>query len=213
MHNWSDYMQFVTALFVILNPFGAVPIFLSMTSSQSIRRRNQTGLTVACTVGVLICGSILVGEYALRLFGINLASFEVGGGILVLLMAVSMLNARQGRTRHSPEEMREAEDTTTIGVVPLGTPLVAGPGTVSTAIIFANKSETWLQTCMLLLISCFVALCVWLILRMAEYIGIMLGRRGINILTRLMGLILAALAVKFITDGLTILLPGLGKQF
>jgi multiple antibiotic resistance protein len=211
MESWSDYMRFLTALFVILNPFGAVPIFLGITSGLSRKRRNQTTLTVACTVAVVISGSILVGEWVLRLFGINVPCFQVGGGILVLLMAVSMLHARPGRTRHSPEDMREAEEMSAIGVVPLGTPLLAGPGTISTAIIFANKAETWLQTGLLILISCFVAACVWIILRMAENIGIVLGRRGINILTRFMGLILAAVAVKFVTDGLVVLLPGLGK--
>ena len=94
-----------------------------------------------------------------------------------------------------------------MGVVPLGTPLLAGPGSIITAIIYANKAGTWFDTGVLLAASVFAAVCVWLVLRLAHPIGVALGRTGINILTRLMGLVLAAVAIKFITDGLAQLLP------
>jgi multiple antibiotic resistance protein len=145
----------------------------------------------------------------LRLFGINVPCFQVGGGILILLMAVSMLHAKSSRTQQTPAERRAAEEQDSVGVVPLGTPLLAAPGTISTAIIFANKATTWYDVGILVAISLAAAFCVWIVLRLAQSIGALLGRTGINILTRLMGLILAAMAIKFITDGLTVLLPGL----
>jgi multiple antibiotic resistance protein len=209
MEQWSDYVRFVTAIFVILNPIGAVPVFLGVTVNQSASRRNQTALAAAATTACVLIGSILAGEWMLRLFGINVPCFQVGGGILILLMAVSMLQAKSSRVRQTPQELREAEEHESVGVVPLGTPLLAGPGSISTAIIYANKATTWFDTGFLLATSLFAACCVWLVLRLAQPIGVALGRTGINILTRLMGLILAAVAVKFISDGALQLLPNL----
>lgn len=210
MEAWSDYVRFVTAIFVILNPFGAVPVFLGVTASQTPQRRNQTALAAAATTAGVLIGSILAGEWVLRLFGINVPCFQVGGGILILLMAVSMLHAKGSRVRQTPAERREAEEQQSVGVVPLGTPLLAGPGSISTAIIFANKANTWFDTGFLLATSLLAAFCVYIVLRLAQPIGVALGRTGINILTRLMGLVLAAVAIKFITDGLAQLFPGIG---
>ena len=209
MENWADYIRFVTAILVILNPFGAVPIFLTLTSGQTHERRNHTVRSAALTVTAVLLLSVLSGEWVLRIFGINVPCFQVGGGILILLLAVHMLHARSSRMRQTPEEAKAAEEQESVGVVPLGTPLLAGPGTISTAIIFANKAATWHDTGFLLATSVLAGGCVWIVLRLAQPIGAVLGRTGINILTRLMGLILAAVAVKFITDGLGQLLPRL----
>jgi multiple antibiotic resistance protein len=209
MQHWSDSARFLAAILVILNPIGAVPVFLGVTAGQSRPRRNKTGRTAALTVAVVIIVSMLVGEWVLRAFGINLPCFQVGGGILILLLAVHMLHARHSGLKQTPEEALEAEENESVGVVPLGTPLMAGPGTISTAIIFANTAKTWLDLGFLISASLVAATCVWIVLRLAEPIGSALGRTGINILTRLMGLVLAAVAVKFITDGLVQLLPAL----
>jgi len=209
MEQWSDYIRFVTAILVILNPIGAVPVFLGVTVNQTPERRNQTAVAAALTTACVLLVSILGGEWMLRIFGINVPCFQAGGGILILLMAVSMLHAKSSRVRQTPQERREAEEQESVGVVPLGTPLLAGPGPISTAIIYANKATTWFDTGFLLATSLFAAACVWLVLRLAQPIGSALGRTGINILTRLMGLVLAAVAIKFITDGLLQLLPRL----
>ena len=207
MQHWSEYLRFATAILVILNPIGAVPIFLGVTVNQVPRQRNRTAAAAALTTAGVLCVSILAGEWVLRAFGINVPCFQAGGGILILLMAVSMLHAKTSRVRQTPRERREAEEQESVGVVPLGTPLLAGPGSISTAIIYASKAHTWFDTGFLLAASLFAATCVWLVLRLAQPIGVALGRTGINILTRLMGLILAAVAIKFITEGLSQLLP------
>ena len=209
MHYWSDSARYLAAILVILNPIGAVPVFLGVTAGQSRQQRNKTGRTAALTVATVIIVSMVVGEWLLRAFGINLPCFQVGGGILILLLAVHMLHARYSEMKQTPEEAREAEENESVGVVPLGTPLMAGPGTISTAIIFANTAKSPLDVGFLIAASLLAAACVWIVLRMAEPIGAALGRTGINILTRLMGLVLAAVAVKFITDGLVQLLPAL----
>ena len=142
MEQWSDYIRFVTAILVILNPIGAVPIFLGVTVNQTPQRRNQTAAAAALTTACVLLVSIFAGEWVLRIFGINLACFQAGGGILILLMAVSMLQAKNSRMRQTPKERRDAEEQESVGVVPLGTPLLAGPGSISTAIIYANKATT-----------------------------------------------------------------------
>ncbi len=209
MEQFTDSARFLVAILVVLNPIGAVPVFLGVTANQSKKRRNWTGVTAALTVTLVIISSILVGEWLLRAFGINLPCFQVGGGIMILLLAVHMLYAQESRMKQTPEEAREAEEQQSVGVVPLGTPLLAGPGSISTAIIYANAAKNWMEIGLLLATSLFAGGCVWLVLRLAEPIGGALGRTGINILTRLMGLVLAALAVKFITSGLAELLPAL----
>jgi multiple antibiotic resistance protein len=209
MNPWSDHIEFVTAILVILNPFGNLPVFLSVTSGQTDQRRNSIVATAAATVALVLAFSVVAGEKVLRLFGINLPCFQVGGGILVLLMAVSMLHARRSRLSHAPEESKTAEEQESLGVVPLGTPLLAGPGSISTAIIYANKAGTWFDTGFLIATCLLAAAVVWVVFRLGRPIGGYLGPGGINILTRLMGLILAAVAVKFITEGLAQLLPGL----
>lgn len=209
MQFWSDGARFLAAILVTLNPIGAVPVFLSVTAGQSRKQRNKTIRLASMTVAAVIMVSMVVGEWLLHAFGINLPCFEVGGGVLILLLAVHMLHARHSEMKQTPEEAREAEAQDSVGVVPLGTPLMAGPGTISTAIIFANAAKGWFGMGALIVASLVAASCVWFVLRMAEPIGAALGRTGINVLTRLMGLVLAALAIKFITDGLLQLLPAL----
>ena len=190
----ADYARFITTMLVILNPLGAVPVFLSVTSSQSRWRRNRTaGATALTVIACVLAAAIVSGEWLLRSFGINVPCFQVGGGILILLMAVSMLHAKSSRIQQTPGERREAEEHGSVGVVPLGTPLLAGPGSISTAIIYANKAKTWYDMGFLIGVSLLAGLCVWVVLRLAPTIGAFLGRTGINILTRLMGLVLAAL--------------------
>ena len=186
-----------------------MPVFLGLTASQHRQHRNRTAAAAALTIACVLVISVLSGEWVLRMFGINVPCFQAGGGILILLMAVSMLHAKSSRIQQTPGERRAAEEQELIGVVPLGTPLLAGPGSISTAIIYANKATSWFDTGFLVAICLAAALCVWIVLRLAEPIGTALGRTGINIMTRLMGLILAAVAIKFITDGLVQLLPGL----
>jgi multiple antibiotic resistance protein len=209
MEGWLDYVRFGTAMLTIIDPIGTVPMFVTLTSGRTSMDRRRAANAAALTTAVVLVSAVACGEWLLRAFAIDVPSFQVGGGILILLMAVSMMHARPSRTRHTPEEAHDAEEQATIGVVPLGTPLLAGPGAISTAIIYANKAAHWGERFCLILVCLGLALGVWVVLRMSGRIGDHLGRTGINIITRLMGLILAAVAVKFIADGTGALLPGL----
>jgi multiple antibiotic resistance protein len=212
MQNWGQYAQSATTLFVITNPFDAVPIFISLTANQTEQERKRTAKIVAATVAVVLIVSIFIGQPLLGFFGISLPSFRVGGGILILLIAIAMLQARP-RTRRTLEEAEEAASKEDVAVVPLGIPLVAGPGAISTTIIYAHQATAWRDTFFLVVASIFVAISVWIALSLADPIRQLLGKTGINIVTRLLGLILAAVAVEFIAGGLSQLLPGLvGKS-
>jgi multiple antibiotic resistance protein len=209
MRSWSKYAEIVTALFVIVDPLVAIPLFLSLTGSYSEAERRHTSRVTAFTVAAVLVGAVFLGEPLLDVFGISIASFRVGGGILLLLMAIAMLQALPSRVQQAPEEAKEAEEKENVAVVPLAIPLLAGPGAMSTVIIYAHQATTWFDTLFLILASLFVASTVWIALALANSIGAALGKTGINIVTRLMGLILAAIAVEFIAQGLAQLLPGL----
>jgi multiple antibiotic resistance protein len=212
VQNWRQYAEIAVSLFVIANPIGAIPVFISLTISEPEQVRRRTAKIAAATVAIVLVVSVFVGQPLLNFFGVSLPSFRVGGGILILLMAISMLQVRPSRVHSTPEETEEAESKDDIGVVPIGIPLVAGPGAISTMIIYADQAKGWLDIVCLMLIGILVALSVWIALRLANPIRNLLGRTGINIVTRLLGLILAAVAVEFIASGLAELLPGLAAK-
>jgi len=141
--------------------------------------------------------------------GTSLASFRVGGGIVLLLMALAMLRAQSDTVRTTPAEEAEAEDRHSIAVVPLAIPLLAGPGSISTVIIEMHRSATEYHG--LLVIGSIVLVCLflWLVLRAASTIGRFLGHIGLNVINRLFGLILAAIAVEIMANGLRQLFPAL----
>jgi multiple antibiotic resistance protein len=209
MQEWSTYARIATTLLVIANPVGAMPLFISLTAGQTVEERKRTAHLAAATVALVLMTAAVVGDTVLQVFGIHIASFRVGGGILILLMAIAMLHARPTRTHHTPEEVAEAAEKDGVAVVPLGIPLIAGPGAISTMIIYAQQATRWFDTVFLLLTSVLVAGSVWAALRLADPLSRALGKTGINIVTRLLGLMLAAVAVEFITGGLVQLLPSL----
>jgi len=209
MEHWRQYSETLVALFVIADPVGAVPIFLTLTQHQSPADRKHLADVTALAVAIILAASVFVAEPFLRFFGVDVAAFRVAGGILIMLMALGMLEAAPRRTQRTPEEMAEAERKTEIAVVPLAIPLIAGPGAISTVIIYAHQSATWFDTIYLVGACVLVAISVWLALRAADPIRDVLGATGINVVTRLLGVILTAVAVEFITSGLSRRLSGL----
>ena len=209
MFDGAEYLKFFTTLLVMLDPLGAVPLFLSVTPNHTHAERRAIARTAALAVFVILVVCIIVGEAVLRLFSISIASFRVGGGIVFMLMAVSMIQAQPRRTKQTAAERVEAMEKTHVAIVPLAIPLLAGPGAISTVIVYANRSPDLLHT--LYLIACVLALAVilWAALRLAGPISRLLGQTGINVVIRVMGLILAAIAVEFIAGGLVELMPGL----
>jgi multiple antibiotic resistance protein len=208
--NFNEYLKFFIALLAIVNPVGTIPIFINLTANQEAKIRNKNGVMAAASMGIILLLVLFTGEAILQFFSISIDSFRVGGGILILLMAISMLNAKMSNVKQTKEEELDSADRDSVAVVPLGTPLLAGPGAISTVILYAQRSPSALHYAYLvvgiLLLLCLTAL----LFRLAPTIARLLGKTGINIVTRLMGLIMAAMGVEFISHGLKQLFPILG---
>lgn len=209
MIDWNYLFKIGIALFAIVNAIGGVPVFISATEGWSAADRARAARTIALTVFTVLTLSVFTGDRILAFFGISIASFQVGGGILLLLMAISMMHARQSGARQTAEEEVAASDREAVAIVPLSIPLLAGPGAISSMIIAADQSGSLWGHVLLIGPVTVVSLLVWLILRLSVSIAHRLGTIGINIVTRLMGLILAAMAIEFMAHGLGSLFPGL----
>lgn len=205
-----DFKPLIT-LMAIVNPLACVPFFIHYTEGFSRAQRQRTILVSSLTVFIVIAASALLGLQILEFFGISLASFQVGGGMLLLTSALSMLNAQPAEARANADEVQDAEAKAAVGasiaVVPLAIPLLTGPATMSTVVIYAEKAKTLLQLGSLVGYGVVIALATVLCFSMSAPIARVLGKTGINVMTRLMGLILAALAVEVMTDGLHKLFP------
>lgn len=209
MLDWAEYTKFFLALLVIVNPLGTVPLFVSMTAGHSVTERKNIARVASLAVGIVLVLSAIAGQHLLAFFGISLASFKVGGAILILLMAISMMHASPSREKQTAEEAVEAADKDSIAVVPLAIPLLAGPGAISTTIIYATGRSSLSHTGMIVLCCVLIALVTWIALRVATPVSQWLGTTGVNIAIRIMGLLLAAVAVEIFAGGVLELFPGL----
>mgnify|MGYP002640009657 CR=1 FL=1 len=207
MEHWTEYSRFFTALFIITDPFAAIPIFLLLTKNFSQLDRTKITNIATLTVFLVLVTAALTGESILHGMGTSLASFRVGGGIVLLMMALAMLTAKSDSVRTSPEEEAEAEDRHSIAVVPLALPLLAGPGSISTVIIQMHRSTLPYHVPLVILCILLVCILLWVVLRMATTIGKVLGNIGLNIINRLFGLMLAAIAIEIMANGLRQLFP------
>lgn len=209
MSGAADYLRFFVTLTAVVDPFLAVPFFLAFTAARSDAERKRLARVVAFTVFLVLAISVFVGEALLNFIGASLPAFRVGGGLVLLLMALAMLNAQAGGVRQSHAEARELEQGELQGVVPLAMPLLAGPGAISTSIIAAEGGGALHQA---MIVLCIAAVCVlsWVTLRAAHRIAARMGTTGLNVATRILGLLLAAMAVQTMAIGLRALFPGLG---
>jgi multiple antibiotic resistance protein len=207
MPSWYDILKTLMAVMVIVNPLGMVPAYLSLTAKAPVTERARIGRVASITSCLVLLISALLGEKILAFFGISIPSFRVGGGILVLLIAIDMLYARHLRTKQTPSEADEAGEREAVAVVPLGIPLLSGPGAISTAILYAQKSDKLSHLIVLCTCIVTVGFVTWTVFRLAEPFRRVLGLTGINVCTRLMGLLLAAIAVEFIAEGLKQIFP------
>jgi multiple antibiotic resistance protein len=203
----------LVALLAIVNPIGVIPFYIHFTEGLTPEQRRRTVRVAAFSAFLVISLSALAGLKIIEFFGISLASFQVGGGTLLLISALQMLNARPAETRE--EDVHEGDDKVdagdSIAVVPLTIPLLTGPATISTMVIYADKTRHWWELATLVGYGVVIGISVWLAFSAAGRIARVLGKTGINVMTRLMGLILAALAVEVMSDGLIKLFPVLGS--
>jgi len=209
MLDWTEYAKILLALLVIVNPIGAVPLFASLTTENSADEKRRIARTTSTAVAIVLIVAAVGGQPLLALFGITIASFKVGGAILILLIAISMMHGAQSGEKQTPEEAKEAADKERIAVVPLAIPLLSGPGAISTIIIYATARPSLAHLAAIIACALLVGLTTWIALRAATPVSSWLGKTGVNIAMRLMGLLLAAVAVEIFASGIVVLLPGL----
>ena len=204
-----DLLKPLIALLAIVNPIGVVPFFIHFTQSFSAEQRQRTIRISAFSAFVVIAVSALAGLKIIEFFGISLASFQVGGGTLLLISSLSKLNDEQaeGKASDVSEGEEKIDAGASIAVVPLTIPLLTGPATISTMVIYAEKTRHVWQLAVLVGYGLVIALVTYGVFSASGRIARVLGRTGINIMTRLMGLILAAMAVELLADGLVKLFP------
>ncbi|WP_027014539.1 MarC family protein [Comamonas composti] len=198
-------------LIAIINPLAIVPFFIHYTEGLDQAQRRQTIRTAALAAFCVISACALLGLQVLSFFNISLQSFQVGGGMLLLISAMNMLNARPAEERPSNSTMEAGAEKAAMGnsiaVVPLTIPLLTGPAAMSTVVIYADQARSFWQHLALVGYGVVVSLAVMLCFSLADPIARFLGKTGINVMTRLMGLILAALAVEVMAGGLIKIFP------
>ncbi len=208
-----DIYKPLVALLAVVNPIGVIPFFIHFTQGFNREQRQRTIRISAFTAFLVIAVSALAGLQIIEFFGITLASFQVGGGMLLLISALQMLNAKQAES--SAEDLTDANSKidagSSIAVVPLTIPLLTGPATISTMVIYAEKTRHWWEVLVLVGYGVVIGLSVWVAFSLSGRIARVLGKTGINVMTRLMGLILAALGVEIMADGLLKLFPVLAS--
>ena len=197
------------ALLAIVNPIGVVPFFIHFTQGFTREQRRRTIRVSAFTAFIVIAVSALAGLKIIEFFGISLPSFQVGGGTLLLISAIQMLNAQpaEGRKEDVSEGIDKVDTGASIAVVPLTIPLLTGPATISTMVIYSQRTQHLWELGVLVGYGVVVAVATFIVFSASGRIARALGQTGINIMTRLMGLILAALAVELLADGLSKLFP------
>ncbi|KAF0203335.1 MAG: multiple antibiotic resistance [Gallionellaceae bacterium] len=208
MLDFTEYSKIFLSLFAILDPIGIIPIIIAFTIGLTPAKRARVGRMASLSVVGILLVALLVGELMLEFFGISIHSFRVAGGILLLLMSITMLFGNKDAP--TPDESTDGDTTSSIAIVPLSTPLLAGPGAISTVILDAHKGHGAGHYAVLGLIIVLLGFIVWLTFLIAPWISQRLGRVGSSVFSRLMGLLLAAIAVEFIAGGLRGLFPALG---
>lgn len=203
MLDFTEYTKIFISLFAIIDPVGIIPLIIAFTSGMTAQKRERVGRMASFTVFGLLLAALLLGEAILSFFGISIHSFRTAGGILLLLMSVNMLIGH----KPPPSPSDDTESTQSIAIVPLSTPLLAGPGAISTVIVDAHKADGAGHYGAMALILVALSLTVWLTFLIAPWVSRRLGPIGSTIVTRLMGLLLAAIAVEFIAGGLRGLFP------
>ena len=190
-----------TSLLAIVNPLSAVPLYVTATSDLDDRQRAST-LRLAVATGIIALVAFgLAGTYILRFFGITTYAFRIAGGIIFLGIGSDMLKARRSRDRTSRSEQEAAEQKAEVGIIPLGIPTLAGPGSITTVITLTAQADTRMQ--LVGLYGAIVAVMVlsWMVLAVSPFIVQRVGRTGMNVMTRLMGLLIMVIGVQFIIEG------------
>jgi multiple antibiotic resistance protein len=197
-----------SAIFFVVDPFALIPLFLSMTRDDDLRKKRQTALKAAGVATLTLLVFAFAGSLIFRLFGITLGAFRIAGGVLLFTMALDMVRAQHSRVRAAPEEESEGLEKDDVAIIPLGIPMLAGPGSIAMVIVLMSHARRSAVEAVIV-VGCIIAtgILTFVILRAAVLLERTLRRTGLNILNRVMGLVLAAVAVQFVVNGIRDVLP------
>lgn len=202
MSHWFTYsLVSFGSLFSIVDPFAAVPLFLALVGAHSPAEQRRTALAATLTTGVVLTVFGLAGTLIFSFFGITIPAFKIAGGVVLFMSGLEMIRAKHSETRATDEERREAVGKQDVGLVPLGIPLLSGPGAIATVMVLVGKARTLEHKAGVFVAILLVALGTYVTLRSAVWVSRALGRTGMNAIGRVMGLILAAIAMQFVIDG------------
>jgi multiple antibiotic resistance protein len=204
---FSFSLSTLTTLWLVVDPPAAVPMFLSMTASDPPVHKHRTARRAAIATAIVLAAFGAVGTAMLRLLGISLGSFRIAGGVLLFLLAVDMLRAQPSRQRSSPEEEAEGVERPDVSIFPMAIPILAGPGASSTVMVLVSRATAVWQYVVVYVAIVLTALSAYFLLCSAGLVERRLGRTGMNVVQRVMGLILAATAVQFVVDGAAAVMP------
>lgn len=203
----STYVRFsllaLSSIFFLVDPFAAIPSFIAITNGMDTARRRQMAWKASLTCWIVLTAFALAGSFIFRLFGITLPAFEIAGGLILLLIGIDMLEAKRSPTQESSDETVEAAGKEDVGVVPLGIPMLAGPGAISSVMVLVGQAPSHWQMIAILGSITVTALVSFVVLSGADRVRRLLGETGIRILVRIMGLLLVALAMQLFVNGLT----------
>ena len=202
----SAYVRFsvlaLSSIFFLVDPFAALPTFLAVTAGANAQRRRKMAWKASVTALVVLSAFAVAGQYIFKMFGITLPAFEIAGGVILLLIGLDMLEAKRSPTQESHEEAEAAARKEDAGIVPLGIPMLAGPGAITSVMVLVGQVQNpWQMLAILASIFITAAIC-YLVLGNSDRVARALGETGVRILVRIMGLLLVALAVQYFVNGM-----------
>jgi len=197
------------SIFIIVDPPGNIPIFLSLTSDYDDTHRKRAGRTAALTCFAVLSAFALAGPGIMSLFNIGIPALRIAGGVILFAIGLQMLHGQPIHTKATPEEAAEWSSREEVALVPIGIPILAGPGAISTVVVLSQTGPRYAAIPIVVACIAVTTLITYLTLLQSRYISHLLGRSGINVLVRLMGLLLAAIGVQFCLDGLAAVVPGM----
>jgi multiple antibiotic resistance protein len=208
----SFTLSTLTTLLLVVDAPAAVPLFLSMTGSDSIEHKRRTAFRAALAAAITLGSFAAAGGLIFHVLGISLGAFRIAGGVLLFLLAIDMLRAQRSRQRSSPEEEAEGVDRPDVSIFPLAIPMLAGPGATSTVMVLVSRADRVWQYAVVFGAIALTSLVSYGLLRGALRFERRLGQTGMNVLQRVMGLILAATAVQFVVEGMATVLPTISRR-
>ena len=210
----TEIIKIILAFVVLINPFSALSLFLDLTRGYSVVNRRKIARIASTTIFITIAFFTIAGETLLKALGISIGSFQIAGGILVFLISINMMNGdgnpvKPDQDNFDVDQVYEVVPSTASAVVPLAIPMIIGPGGISTVIIYSSQVSGWLQVTSIIVAGLLISIFCYLSLMAAGRLSRLLGDAGLNILSRIMGMLLAAVAIEIIVSGIRTIFPDL----